>query len=55
MQPINVLLNKIISQYGTDYGLMAAVITIIIGTMMIVYLAFQHEIVSGLTAGAIKG
>ncbi|MFU0799440.1 MAG: ABC transporter permease subunit [Xylanivirga thermophila] len=55
MQPINVLLNEISSQYGTDYGLMASAITIIVLPMLCVYLAFQQQIVDGLTAGAVKG
>jgi len=55
VQPINVLLNEISSQYGTDYGLMTAVIAIIIIPVMAVYLAAQQFIIKGLTAGAIKG
>lgn len=53
--PINVLLTDISSQYGTDYGLMAAVIAIIVVPLLIVYIAAQNYIVEGMTSGAIKG
>jgi len=55
VQPINVLLNEISSQYGTDYGLMTAVIGIIIIPVMVFYLTAQQYIIKGLTAGAVKG
>ncbi len=55
VQPINVLLAEISSQYGTDYGLMAAAIVIIIIPVLAFYLAAQKSIVKGLTAGALKG
>ncbi|WP_246552259.1 carbohydrate ABC transporter permease [Vallitalea pronyensis] len=53
--PINVLLTEISSQYGTDYGLMCAVIVLIIMPVLIFYLLAQRQIVEGMTAGAIKG
>lgn len=55
VQPINVLLSHISSQYGTDYGLMAAAVAIIIVPVLIVYFSAQKYIIKGLTAGAIKG
>lgn len=54
--PICALLNQISSQYGgTDFGLMAAAVTLVIVPVMIVYLVMQNNIVKGLTAGAVKG
>lgn len=53
--PICALLNEISSKYGTDYGLMAASIAIIIIPVILVYILLQKNIIKGLTAGAIKG
>lgn len=52
---INRLLNEISSQYGTDYGLMAASVTLVIVPVLIVYMFLQKSIIKGLTAGAVKG
>lgn len=53
--PISTLLNEISSKYGTDYGLMAAAVTLIVIPVLIVYILLQKNIVKGLTAGALKG
>lgn len=53
--PICALLKQISSIYGTDYGLMAAAVTLIVVPVMIVYILLQKNIVKGLTAGAVKG
>lgn len=53
--PISALLNEISSKYGTDYGLMAASVTLIVIPVLIVYIFLQKNIIKGLTAGAIKG
>ncbi len=54
--PISALLREISSQYGgTDFGLMAAAVTLVIIPVMVVYLALQQNIIKGLTAGAVKG
>lgn len=53
--PVCTLLEEISSQYGTDFGLMAASVTIIVVPVMIVYVLLQKNIIKGLTAGAIKG
>lgn len=53
--PINVLLTDISSQYGTDYGLMAAVITIIVVPVLLFYIFAQRYIIEGMTSGAVKG
>lgn len=53
--PVCRLLEEISSQYGTDFGLMAASVTIIVVPVMLVYILLQKNIIKGLTAGAIKG
>jgi len=53
--PISALLIEISSKYGTDYGLMAAAVTLIILPVLIVYIFLQKNIIKGLTAGALKG
>lgn len=53
--PVSALLNEISSKYGTDYGLMAASVTVIVIPVLIVYMVLQKNIVKGLTAGAVKG
>lgn len=53
--PISNLLNNISSQYGTDFGLMAASVVMIVLPVLIVYILLQKNIIKGLTAGAIKG
>ena len=52
---ITLLLNEISSQAGTDYGLMAASVVLIVVPVLVVYVMLQKHIVKGLTAGAIKG
>ncbi len=53
--PISTLLNEISSRYGTDYGLMASSVTLIVIPVLIVYIFLQKNIIKGLTAGAVKG
>lgn len=53
--PISNLLTKISSQYGSDYGLMAASVVLIVFPVLILYIFLQKNIIKGLTAGAIKG
>lgn len=53
--PISTLLEQISSQYGTDFGLMAASVALIIIPVLIVYCFLQKNIIKGLTAGAVKG
>lgn len=52
---ITVLLNLLTSQEGTDYGLMAAAVTIVVVPLVVVYIFLQKYIIKGMTAGAIKG
>lgn len=52
---ITYLLNTLTSKEGTDYGMMAAVVTIIVVPVIIVYIFLQKYIIKGMTAGAVKG
>ena len=49
------LLMEISSREGTDYGLMVAVVTLIIVPLLVVYVCLQKYIIKGMTAGAVKG
>lgn len=49
------LLNEITSMEGTNYGLMASAVTIVVIPVLIVYILLQKYIIKGMTAGAIKG
>ncbi len=49
------LLKELTSMEGTNYGLMAAAVTIVIVPVMILYAFLQKYIIKGMTAGAIKG
>ncbi|TRY19645.1 carbohydrate ABC transporter permease [Tessaracoccus rhinocerotis] len=43
------------SQFSTDYNLLFANILIITVPLLVMYLVFQRQIVSGMTSGAVKG
>ncbi len=49
------LLKELTAMEGTNYGLMAAAVTIVIVPVIIVYACLQKYIIKGMTAGAIKG
>ena len=53
--PVCNLLQKISSQYGTDFGLMASSVVIIVLPVLLIYIFLQKNIIKGLTAGAVKG
>lgn len=53
--PVSKLLQTISSQYGTDFGLMASSVTLIVVPVVIIYIFLQKNIIKGLTAGAVKG
>lgn len=55
MRAITRLLNEITAQEGTNYGLMAAAVTLVVVPVIIVYIFLQKYIIKGMTAGAIKG
>jgi len=54
-QPVTVVIPNFASQYTTDYGAQAAGAVIVTVPLIILVLIFQRRIVSGLTAGAVKG
>lgn len=49
------LLNELTSREGTNYGLMAAAVTLVVVPILIVYIFLQKYIIKGMTAGAVKG
>lgn len=49
------LLLEISSREGTNYGLMAAVVTLVVVPLLIVYVCLQKYIIKGMTARAVKG
>jgi multiple sugar transport system permease protein len=54
VQPITVALNNFVGQYGTEWNKMMAVATTIALPIVIVFIALQRFIVSGITSGATK-
>jgi multiple sugar transport system permease protein len=54
VQPITVALNKFVGQYGTEWNKMMAVATTIALPIVIIFIALQRFIVSGITSGATK-
>jgi raffinose/stachyose/melibiose transport system permease protein len=55
VRPINVLLTTVSSQYGTDYGLLAAAVTLTLIPVIVLYSVAQKYVIKGLTSGAVKG
>lgn len=49
------LLKELTAMEGTNYGLMAAAVTIVVVPVIVLYAFLQKYIIKGLTAGAIKG
>ena len=49
------LLSELTSREGTNYGLMASTVTMVIVPVVIVYISLQKYIIKGMTAGAVKG
>ena len=49
------LLKELTAMEGTNYGLMAAAVTIVIVPVMILYAFLQKYIIKGMIAGAVKG
>lgn len=54
-KPICVILSMVSNMFGTDYGAMMAAIVVTILPLLILYMFAQEQVVSGLTAGAVKG
>lgn len=55
MYGITTLLNQLTAKEGTNYGLMASAVTLVIVPVIIVYCFLQKYIIKGMTAGAVKG
>lgn len=49
------LMQMLTSMEGTNYGLMAAAVTIVVIPVLVLYIFLQKQIIKGMTAGAIKG
>jgi ABC-type glycerol-3-phosphate transport system permease component len=54
-QPVTVVIPNFATIYTVDYGAQAAASVIVTVPLVILVLIFQRRIVSGLTAGAVKG
>jgi multiple sugar transport system permease protein len=54
MQPITVVLSRIITQFGTRWNQLMAVSTVVALPIVIFFILLQRYIVGGLTAGAMK-
>lgn len=55
MRAITRLLNELSSLEGTNYGLMAAAVTLVVIPVIVLYMFLQKYIIKGMTAGAVKG
>lgn len=55
MYGITTLLNQLTAKEGTNYGLMASAVTLVVVPVIIVYCFLQKYIIKGMTAGAVKG
>ncbi len=49
------LMQMLTSKEGTNYGLMAATVSLVVIPVIIVYIFLQKYIIKGMTAGAVKG
>jgi ABC-type glycerol-3-phosphate transport system permease component len=54
-QPVTVVIPNFATIYTVDYGAQAAAAVVVTVPLVIMVLIFQRRIVSGLTAGAVKG
>jgi multiple sugar transport system permease protein len=54
-QPVTVVIPNFATIYTVDYGAQAAAAVVVTVPLVILVLIFQRRIVSGLTAGAVKG
>ncbi len=54
-QPVTVVIPNFATTYTTDYGAQSAAAVVVTIPLVILVLIFQRRIVSGLTAGAVKG
>lgn len=49
------LMQMLTSKEGTNYGLMAATVSLVVVPVILVYIVLQKYIIKGMTAGAVKG
>ena len=49
------LMQMLTSKEGTNYGLMASTVSLVVIPVIIVYIFLQKYIIKGMTAGAVKG
>jgi ABC-type glycerol-3-phosphate transport system permease component len=54
-QPVTVVIPNFATIYTVDYGAQAAAAVVVTVPLVILVLVFQRRIISGLTAGAVKG
>jgi multiple sugar transport system permease protein len=54
IQPITVALNSFVGQYGTEWNNMMAVATAIAVPIVVIFMALQRFIISGIASGATK-
>ncbi|MER5178943.1 carbohydrate ABC transporter permease [Streptomyces sp. NPDC002896] len=55
VQPVTVLLNTFVGQYGTSWGPLMATATLVSVPVVCIFAIFQRFIVGGLTAGGVRG
>ena len=55
LNTLNYSVYNLKGQYVTDYGIITAGVVILIIPVMTAYIAFQEQIIKGMTSGAIKG
>jgi raffinose/stachyose/melibiose transport system permease protein len=48
-------INDLREQYGQNYGLIGAGLCISFLPMIVIYIAFQEQVIKGMMAGAVKG
>jgi multiple sugar transport system permease protein len=54
VQPVTVILNQFIGQYGTEWGPLMAASTVVALPIVILFIALQRLVTGGLAAGAVK-
>lgn len=54
VQPVTIVLNQFIGQYGTEWGPLMAASTVVALPIVILFVVLQRFVVGGLTAGSVK-
>jgi raffinose/stachyose/melibiose transport system permease protein len=55
MSTVSLAVSRFQGQYTVDYGGMMAAATLVLIPQLVIYAAFQRQVIAGLTAGAVKG